>query len=162
MANYKGRIPVDPEIRFFNKVLKTDTCWIWVGAKHSKKGYGSFSNGKKIVKTHRFAYEHFIGPIPEDLCVLHKCDNPSCVRPDHLFLGTNQDNVNDKVSKNRHHRGEQSGTNKLSEDEVIQIKKELQNYYIGQVNDLAHFYKVNHRTISGIKTGKSWTHINIS
>lgn len=162
MANYIGRIPVDPEVRFFNKVLKTDTCWIWLGAKHSKKGYGSFSNGKKIVKTHRFAYEHFIGPIPDNLCVLHKCDNPSCVRPDHLFLGSNQDNIDDKVSKGRHARGEKSNKNKLSEQEVIEIKKSLKCFnYIGQVNDLANYYNVNQRTISDIKRGKSWTHVKI-
>jgi hypothetical protein len=162
MANYKGRIPVDPEVRFFKKVNKTDNCWLWTGAKHSYKGYGSFSNGKKIVKTHRFAYEHFIGEIPEGLCVLHICDTPSCVRPDHLFLGSNQDNVNDKLSKNRHPRGSQCVNNKLSDEEVIEIKKAQLNYYWGQNNDLAHFYKVSNRTISDIKIGKRWSHIHIS
>ena len=162
MANKLGRIPVDPEIRFLNKVKKTDTCWYWLGAKHSYKGYGSFSNGKKIVKTHRFAYEHFVGSIPDNLCVLHKCDNPSCVRPDHLFLGTNQDNVDDKLSKDRHPRGEKSKVSKLTEDEVVEIKKALKCFrYVGQNNDLAEMYGVNHRTISCIKTGKIWSHVKV-
>lgn len=163
MANIRGRIPVNPEVRFFNKVKKTDECWIWLGAKHSKKGYGHFFNGKSNVKAHRFSYEHFVGSIPEDICVLHKCDNPSCVRPDHLFLGTNQDNVDDKVSKNRHPRGEQSGVNKLTEQEVIEIKRSLKCFnYLGQVNDLANYYNVNFRTISSIKSGKTWSHVSIS
>ena len=158
-----ARIAIDPILRFNQKyIVNSDTgCWEWTGCSNNK-GYGYFYILSKNIYAHRFSYEYFIGPIPEDLCVLHKCDNPSCVRPDHLFLGTNQDNVNDKVSKNRHHRGEQSGTNKLSEDEVIQIKKELQNYYIGQVNDLSHFYKVSKATISLIKTGSTWSHISIS
>jgi hypothetical protein len=161
MANRIGRIPENPEVRFLRKVIKTDNCWLWVGAKHSYKGYGSFSNGKKIVKTHRFAYEHFIGPIPENMCVLHKCDTPSCVRPEHLFLGSNQDNVDDKLSKNRHPKGEHTVLAKLTDKDVKEIKQKLKFPYIGINNDLAQEYGVNHRTISGIKTGKSWAHISI-
>jgi hypothetical protein len=161
MANMLGRIPVDPEIRFFNKVKKTDTCWYWLGAKHSYKGYGSFSNGKKIVRTHRFAYEHFVGSIPDNLCVLHKCDNPSCVRPDHLFLGTNKDNVDDKLSKDRHPRGQDTVLAKLTDQDVKEIKQKLKFPYIGINNDLAKEYGVNNRTISGIKTGRSWSHVVI-
>jgi hypothetical protein len=161
MANRRGRIPENPEVRFLRKVIKTDNCWLWVGAKHSHKGYGSFSNGKKIVKTHRFAYEHFIGPIPENMCVLHKCDTPSCVRPEHLFLGSNQDNVDDKLSKNRHPKGQICVNSKLSDEQVVEIKKAQLSYYWGQNSDLANVYNVSNRTISDIKIGKRWTHISI-
>lgn len=160
--NKRGRIKQNPEERFFNKVNKTDYCWIWLGAKHSYKGYGSFFNGNKIVKAHRFSYEHFIGQVPENYCVLHICDNPSCIRPDHLFIGTNQDNVNDKVNKNRHPKGQSCVNSKLSDEEVIEIKKAQLSYYWGQNSDLAHFYKVSNRTISDIKIGKRWAHISIT
>lgn len=159
--NRRERIKEDPEVRFFKKVKKTDYCWFWQGAKHSYKGYGSFYNGNKIVKAHRFSYEHFVGQVPENYCVLHTCDNPSCVRPDHLFIGTNKDNVADKMSKNRHPRGQSCVNAKLSDDEVIEIKKAQQFYYWGQNSDLAHFYKVSNRTISQIKMGKLWAHISI-
>jgi hypothetical protein len=95
------------------------------------------------------------------MCVLHKCDTPSCVRPEHLFLGSNQDNVDDKLSKNRHPRGEHTVKAILTDEDVKEIKQKLKFPYIGINNDLAEEYGVNHRTISGIKCGKTWTHILI-
>lgn len=91
--------------RFWSKVVKTDTCWIWIGAgSTSKKGYGQIrlpgAKGRQT-SAHRVSWILHRGEIPIGLDVLHKCDNPPCVNPDHLFLGTNQDNVNDKVSKGR-------------------------------------------------------------
>lgn len=81
-------------------VEKISRCWIWSLAK-DKDGYGVAHKGKKNIRAHRISYEAFIGQIPEDMGVLHKCDNPSCCNPQHLFLGTNQDNMNDMVSKGR-------------------------------------------------------------
>jgi hypothetical protein len=94
--------------RFWSKVQKTETCWLWTASKRHK-GYGAFCyerNGIKVQgRAHRFSWELHFGEIPEGLFVLHRCDNPACVRPDHLFLGTNQDNVDDMMAKGRHVAG---------------------------------------------------------
>lgn len=88
--------------RFLAKIEKTDDCWFWTGS-CNRKGYGQLSTrrGQRPLLVHRFSYEHFIGPIPQDMHVLHQCDNPSCVNPDHLFLGTCADNTHDMMSKDR-------------------------------------------------------------
>jgi hypothetical protein len=94
-----------PQERFFKKVLKTDSCWIWVGCKFPS-GYGSFSLRKDGLvveqRAHRVSYILHKGDIPKGLFVCHTCDNPACVNPDHLWLGTHQQNNQDKVNKKRH------------------------------------------------------------
>lgn len=91
--------------RFFNKINKTGTCWVWLASKKSD-GYGNFySNLKgvnKNISAPRFSWIFHFGSIQKDICVLHKCDNPSCVNPEHLFLGTHTDNMRDKMKKGRH------------------------------------------------------------
>lgn len=100
----KGEYPrPSVEERFWKSVKKElgKGCWNWTAAKIC--GYGAFSAlGEQ--RAHRVAYRLFVGEIPEGLYVLHKCDNPKCIRPDHLFLGTQQDNVDDKVAKGRQSR----------------------------------------------------------
>ena len=92
---------VDPLVRFNAKFKVGLTgCWVWVGRPNTS-GYGTFSLNKKRERAHRVSWMLNRGPIPEGLQVLHKCDNPPCVNPDHLFLGTNADNVKDRVSKGR-------------------------------------------------------------
>lgn len=93
--------------RFEAKIERTPDCWEWVGGRN-KDGYGSFWNGEHrdsgtpiMVLAHRWAYESFIGPIPDGLYVLHHCDNPGCVNPNHLFTGTQADNVRDCEQKGR-------------------------------------------------------------
>lgn len=89
--------------RFWEKVQKTDKCWLWTGSLH-RQGYGMIqgSSEGKIVLAHRVSWEIHYGPIPDRLSVLHHCDTPGCTRPDHLFLGTQSDNMNDMVQKGRH------------------------------------------------------------
>ncbi len=93
--------------RFLDKVEKEGSatgCWEWKGAKY-RGGYGHFRRNVgglwKMSKAHRYAYEHFVGPLPPNLLVCHSCDNPSCVNPEHLFLGTSRDNVRDMIKKGR-------------------------------------------------------------
>ena len=120
--------------RFFEKVcVKGDNeCWEWTSAKNN--GYGSLStkNGKSPMKAHRVSYEIHFGKIPDGLCVCHKCDNPSCVNPKHLFLGTQKDNMEDAYRKGRIDnfiRATGSGNNSatLTDEQVNCIREEYSN-----------------------------------
>ena len=99
----KGFVSLDPIGRFWRYVRKTEYCWIWTGSKNSSGPYGYgelYVRGKKV-KAHRFSWEIHNGPIPSGLYACHHCDNPPCVRPDHLFIGTQRDNALDCERKNR-------------------------------------------------------------
>jgi hypothetical protein len=152
---------LSPKERFIEKIkINPETnCWEWQAC-ISNKGYGVININKKSILAHRYAYETFVGPI-NNLHVLHRCDNRKCVNYNHLFLGTNQDNVDDKVNKKRQNFGEKVWNHKLSDDEVDEIKKALKYYYRGQLKDLAHFYKVDPATISDIKRGLTWSHVEV-
>lgn len=89
-----------PELRFWPKVNKTDSCWIWAGQIHKPTGYGLFWNGKKTVRAHRYRFITDNGYEPE--VVMHTCDNPSCVNPAHLTGGSQLDNIRDRDAKRRH------------------------------------------------------------
>lgn len=86
--------------RFWNKVNKTDTCWLWTGCTNGI-GYGLIRIDTKLYSTHRFSYELHFGKIPVGIHVLHSCDNPLCVNPEHLFLGNQKDNMRDMMNKGR-------------------------------------------------------------
>ena len=85
--------------RFWSKVEKSDSCWLWTGS--TSKKYGQITVDGKRIRAHRFSYTLQRGPIPSGLFVCHTCDVPHCVNPDHLFLGTNRDNLRDMTKKNR-------------------------------------------------------------
>ena len=145
--------------RFWAKVDKTDGCWNWTGAVKRRKPYGVFSVNGKAKRAHRVAWELTNGPIQDDLCLLHKCDNPSCCRVDHLFLGSPSDNSRDMVQKNRHHRGEKRTNSKLNESAVNNIRK----YYAGGAVTqrwLADVYGVSRQLIGHVVSGKTWKHVS--
>jgi hypothetical protein len=105
VANIARPKPRPVADRFWPKVEKTDGCWLWTGAT-DRRGYGKIFDGAgKLLIASRVAHELCIGPIPDGLCVLHKCDNPPCVNPDHLFLGTFGDNTQDMLAKGRNRNG---------------------------------------------------------
>lgn len=87
---------------FWKHIIKTDTCWLWSGAP-DVSGYGEFKINGKTWKAHRFSYFVTYGDVENGVSVLHKCDNPICVRPDHLELGTQSKNIRDCVSRGRHY-----------------------------------------------------------
>lgn len=114
------------EERFWAKVARSDGCWLWLAAKDGC-GYGHFyPESRKLMKAHRMAWELLKGSIPDCLCVLHHCDNPSCVNPDHLFLGTKKDNTQDAIAKGRDKAwldGGKAWWAKLSKAERIAVNK---------------------------------------
>ena len=103
---------------FFARVEKTPTCWLWRGP---RKGFG-YGSGPGGEYAHRWAYRTFIGPIPPGKYVLHRCDTPLCVKPDHLFLGTQHDNLKDAAAKGRMIRGSAHYNAKLTEEDVRRIR----------------------------------------
>lgn len=117
--------------QFWAKVNKTDSCWEWTGT-IMRGGYGHFSINNRYKQAHRVSYQMNVGAIPAGLCVLHRCDNRRCVRPDHLFLGTQKDNAQDAIAKGRFTTGERNGFRK---------KKEAHKLTDTQVNEIAQRYK---------------------
>ena len=158
----------DRFLKYVNKdgPLVIDTpCWLWTGGDNGKCGYGNFwwDQNTRQKLAHRASYEFFVGAIPSGsgyhgTCVLHKCDTKKCVNPNHLFLGSNKQNMLDKVQKNRQARGESFGTAKLTEKEVLEIRSK----YIPVINSLgmlAKEYNVSNPTIYHIVKRKTWKHI---
>lgn len=142
-------------------VLDENSCWQWKGW-IQKSGYGGLNYNKKILKAHRVSYEIYYAEPLGNLHCLHRCDNPSCVNPLHLFSGTNLDNIKDKVQKGRcytgNQKGENNGASKLSDDQVLKIR-EL--YKSGKYTTLklGEMYKVNRSTISYIINNKTYKHL---
>lgn len=130
-------------------------CWVWKGSDNGR-GYGKFEINKRHCRAHRVSFELFVGPIPENLCVCHSCDNPGCVNPSHLFLGTRQENMDDKVRKNRQSRirGEKQGLHKLTEELVYQIREMLEQGH--SQRKIAKMFGVSQGAIFFIKSGKNW------
>jgi len=165
--------PIDADKWFWSYVDKTDTCWLWRGMRN-KEGYGLVGipgrSQPRKNRAHRVAYELANGPIPKGLFVCHKCDNPSCVRPDHLFLGTANDNSQDMVSKGRvvhgevHYfhihpeessRGERHGCHKMTVEKVQSLRRE---YDAGNHNyaELGYKYGIGDTQAWRLAHRKSW------
>lgn len=146
------------QYRFEQRVelIPFSTCHWWVGTQ--RNGYGIIKNKGKIISSHRASYTLYIGPIPEGLFVLHKCDNPPCVNPDHLFLGTCQDNATDKVKKGRQPKGEAVGTSKLKEKDIIRI-----HHLSGTKTQtqIAEIFGVSQAHISKIIRRVWWGHVQL-
>ena len=149
------------ETRLWKRVVKTANCWEWVGYRNST-GYGQIYHNSKLRLTHRVAWELSNGPIPDGMVVCHKCDNPPCCNPDHLFLGTMADNSADMVNKGRHHpvsfKGENNPSHKLTAAQVAEARSVYGAGGIGY-RTLAKRYGVTRTTLKCAITGKSWKHL---
>jgi uncharacterized protein YerC len=140
---------------FWSKVDKTKDCWEWKAYK-DKKGYGKFNLNGNTVRTHRVSWILTYGN-PGNLCVLHKCDNPSCVNPEHLFLGTYDDNNKDRNKKGRQAKGVNIKNSKLNELDIPVIRKKISN---GEsYRKIAKDYGISHVQIVYIKNKKTWSHV---
>ena len=157
---------IPAEIRFWKFVEKCqDGCWRWTGVKNSD-GYGNIKINGKHVKAHRFSYgiHHPITlPMTENhLCILHSCNNPACVNPEHLRLGTHQENMNDKMIQGRgrggNQKGEEIGNSKLTEKQVLEIRNRYDAGGITQ-QKLADDYGVTRSLIGFVINRKIWKHI---
>ena len=140
-----------------NVDVKPGQCWNWIAGK-TKAGYGLGVFARERFYAHRYSWELANEqPIPEGLFVLHKCDNPACVNPDHLFIGTQADNMADKARKGRQTRGETHGKAKLTDTDVVEIRAARQG---GEsCRSIARRTGMSHQQISCVTRGKSWSHI---
>ncbi len=147
--------------KIMNRTIRKN-CWEWQG-KINESGYGCFQENmdkKRIyLSAHRVSYEEYVGKISEGMCVLHRCDNPKCCNPEHLWLGTPQDNVKDRQNKGRgaDSRGEKHARCKLTEIDVLKIRKMFSDGIMQK--DIAKIYNLHNVSISDICTRKNWQHI---
>lgn len=154
------KLRVEDKARFWEKIerRRKNDCWLWT-AGTDECGYGKFRLFRKSYIAHRITYSLTIGKIPKGLCVCHHCDCPPCCNPKHLWIGTHEDNMDDKRRKKRGRcrRGEQHYKARLKEEDVHAIRRALkQGVYI---HTLASIYGVGLSTIGCIKYGLSWRHL---
>ncbi len=154
--------PEERIIAFWSKASITanpDKCWEWQ-AGHNKGGYGKFGIGGKWKLANRVAWELVNGSIPDSMKVLHECDNPSCINPRHLFLGTDLDNAKDRERKGRGHykRGENNSCHKLTNEQVLEIRR---LYAVGGISyrKLAAMFGICNVTVNDIVRRRIWKHI---
>ena len=146
------------EERFNHFVVKKDGCWDWNGCCPVNPGYGQFRFNMKLVRAHRASWIIHNGPIPTGKHVLHKCDNPRCANPEHLFLGTAKDNMRDCRKKGRTTEvGETHSFAVLTEKKVILIKELIKLGFKNRV--IADILRVQRPRISDIKCHRTWKHV---
>jgi hypothetical protein len=146
--------------RFWAKVDKSADCWLWTGA--LTKGYGQLTHEKRHLYAHRFSWEIHNGHVPDGAVVCHRCDTPTCVRPDHLFLGTTRDNVMDCLDKGRaNRRGLRGAENPAVKAKAIDARAVVFLFNAGwRVRELAPLFSVSKSTISIIVRGQHWSNQN--
>lgn len=152
VARYQRTLGMPTKERLLSRIdIRDDGCWIWSGTRNHK-GYGQIVIDRQSKVTHRVAYEEFVGPIPEGLLVCHHCDNPPCINPEHLFLGTHKDNKRDAMNKGRIGKLSPEKTSRIRE-----LRKEGAN-----VPELMAEYGVGRTTIYSVLDGTSWPTITHS
>lgn len=147
------------ESRLQKHTKLSNGCWVFNGSL-DKDGYGVFTYGRgKQVRAHRMAFEFYVGPIPNLILVCHSCDNPSCINPEHLFLGSPKDNTQDMIKKQRRPvlSGDDHPNAKLTEHQAHEIKQ-LRKQNV-PLRSIANQYGISFQTVSSIAKGTTWKHI---
>jgi hypothetical protein len=144
---------------FWSRVDRSGECWVWTRTR-STGGYGRIYVGRhRWANAHRRAWELAYGPIPEGMVVCHKCDNPPCVRLDHLFLGTMRDNAQDALRKGRLQVGERNHQSRLTAAAAADIRR---RWGAGELQvDLAREYDVHIMTVNDLVHGRTWRHLGL-
>jgi predicted XRE-type DNA-binding protein len=143
--------------KFYDNIGITETgCWLWLAARNDH--YGFIVIEGKTWLAHRFSYTLHCDEIPEGVQVLHHCDNGFCCNPKHLFLGTQQDNMTDKVLKDRQAKGSDNGNSKLTAEVVLEIRRLCAEQQLTQ-KAIAEKFNVDPTTITNIKLRRQWRHI---
>lgn len=144
---------------YVDKATTPDGCWTWTGC--LRRGYGDFKHGGRKYGAHVWSWRLANGrEVPTGLCVMHKCDNRACVRPDHLQVGTTHENMLDKVQKGRQARGESNASSKLTEDRVRYLKKNRPKGR--ELTALARIWGVSATAVREVLLGRNWRHIEVA
>lgn len=159
----RSRAPL--HVRFWRQVKKGPGCWEWIGALH-ESGYGLIGRGGRgegLIRAHRLSWELAGNALPDDKFLLHKCDNRKCVNPAHLFVGTNQDNVDDMWSKGRgklppHKTGAANGNSKYSAMQIRGAKQMLDAGFT--VSFVAKSTGISRPHVHRISKGETWKHLS--
>jgi hypothetical protein len=147
------------EQKLLRYAVSENGCWNWVATK-DRDGYGLLTHHRgKQIRAHRASYEFHVAKIPVGLLVCHSCDNPSCINPNHLFVGTSKENTRDMLDKNRRPvlRGERHPNAKLTNVQVTQIKQLRSENRL--LKDIANQFNISFQTVSSITKGTTWNNI---
>ncbi|HEY5586683.1 MAG TPA: HNH endonuclease [Ruminiclostridium sp.] len=162
MCKFQGEVKNPPKsasneliVGFDHKNIKFtisgNGCYVCTSHYKDKDGYPKITFNKKQRIMSRYIYERFVGEIPKNKVIRHKCDCASCINPNHLEIGTQDENINDKVKRNRQASGGKIGVSKLDKEKVIQIRN-----LTGSISSIARMFGVNHSTISRVKKYETW------
>lgn len=149
--------PLSQYAKRVNKIeyeIDENGCWNCISHAKDRDGYAKVQRNGKYKRIHRYVVEITRGELLPGEVVMHKCDNPSCINPSHLVVGTQEENQLDKVVKNRHSFGESNGRSKLTEKEVILIRSDARKY-----QQIADDYGVSYELVGLIKRNKVWKHL---
>lgn len=160
LGRYASAPTATPKDRFESRIIMIPEggCWIFDGSEKNKYGHIGFKLGARKTPTlfaHRYSWEIYVGPIPQGLFVLHRCDNPACVNPHHLFLGTAADNSDDKVSKGRQAKGVMLPVAKIN-DQIARTIKTMSDKSTAAIGEM---FGISRQSVADIRYGRTWKHV---
>lgn len=154
-----SKVMTDPTLqqRLESHIISKADCWL-TDLYCNRSGYPKISVNQQPINASRASFQLYKGEISKGMFVLHKCDNPACINPEHLFLGTQKENMEDMASKSRSTIGSKNPKAKLNEEQVLEIKRLLSETDLTQ-EKIAESFNVDRKIVSGIKNGKIWKHV---